>query len=71
MHLGQGAFSGLHEGDGVLRVALSLVEPADLGAQLLADREAGGVIGGAVDPEAGARGAPSTSPSRSVRTRLR
>ena len=40
----------------VLRVALGLVEAADLGAQLLADREAGGVVGGAVDPVA--RGEP-------------
>ena len=56
LHLGERAFTGLHERDGVLGVALGLVEAADLGLQLLGDREAGGVVGGAVDPEA--RGEP-------------
>ena len=45
MHLGQGTFSGLHESDGVLGIALGLVQAADLGPQLLADREAGRVVG--------------------------
>ena len=56
LHLGEGAFTGLYERDGVLAVALGLVEAADLGLQLLGDREAGSVVGGAVDPEA--RGEP-------------
>ena len=49
VHLAQRALSGLHERDGVLGVALGLAEAADLGAQLLADRQAGRVVGGAVD----------------------
>ena len=49
MHLGERTFSGLHERDRVLGVALGLAEAADLGAQLLADRETGCVVGCAVD----------------------
>src|SRR4051794_5830941 len=52
MDLGQRALGRLHEADGVLHVALSLVETVDLATQTLADREAGRVVGGAVDPEA-------------------
>ena len=53
VHLGHRALTSLHQRHRVLRVALSLVEATDLGAQLLADRQAGGVVGGAVDPVAG------------------
>src|SRR6266849_1099634 len=52
LYLGERAFTGLNERDRVLRVARSLVESTDLRMQLLADREAGGVVGGAVDAEA-------------------
>ena len=49
VHLGQGAFRRLDERDAVLRVALRLSQAADLTAHLLADREAGGVVGRTVD----------------------
>jgi len=54
LHLVHRAFRRLHQRDRVLRVPLSLGETADLGLQLLADREAGGVVGRAVDAIAGA-----------------
>src|SRR3954468_15298073 len=50
--LGQRALGRLHQRHCVLRVALSLVETADLATEALADREAGGVIGCTVDPVA-------------------
>src|SRR5262249_11641653 len=50
--LGHRAFRRLHERDSVLSVALGLVETTDLRGQLLADRQAGRVIGGTVDPVA-------------------
>ena len=53
MDLGQGAFGGLHQGDAVLGVVLGLVQAGDLGAHLLGDGEAGGVVAGAVDLVAG------------------
>ena len=53
MHLGHRTFRRLHEIDGVRRVCLSLLEAADLGAQLLGDRQACGVVGSIVDPIAG------------------
>src|SRR6185312_15599856 len=49
MNLAHGTLSGLHERDGVRSVALGLIEAADLGAQLLADRQAGRVVSRAVD----------------------
>src|SRR4051794_12378793 len=55
MDLVERAFSGLHHGDAVLKVALRLGEAADLAAHLLGDGEAGGVVGGPVDPVAGAQ----------------
>ena len=51
--LGQGALGGLHQGDAVLGVVLGLVQAGDLGAHLLGDGEAGGVVAGAVDLVAG------------------
>ena len=45
----EGTLSGLHERDGILRVALGLGETTDLSAHLLGDGEAGGVVGGTVD----------------------
>ena len=54
MDLGQRTLSRLDERDAVLGVALGLVETADLTLQLLADGEAGGVVGRTVDAEAGA-----------------
>ena len=42
--LGQGAFSGLHDGDAVLGVADADLEAADLRAQALGDGEAGSVV---------------------------
>ena len=51
--LGQGAFGGLHQGDAVLGVVLGLVQAGDLGAHLLGDGEARGVVTGAVDLVAG------------------
>ena len=48
----QRTFSGLHHRDAVLRVALGLSETVDLAGQLLADREAGGVVSCAVDAQA-------------------
>jgi hypothetical protein len=50
--LGQRALGGLDQRHRVLHVALGLLEAGDLAAETLADREAGGVIGGAVDPVA-------------------
>jgi hypothetical protein len=55
VNLVQRTFCGLHEADRVLRVALSLAQALDLATQLLADSEAGGVIGGTVDTQAGAK----------------
>ena len=52
VHLGQGAFSGLHDGDAVLGVADGDLEATDLRAQALGDREAGSVVRSAVDAEA-------------------
>ena len=49
VHLGQRTFRGLDERDAVLRVALRLSQATDLTAHLLADREAGGVVGRTVD----------------------
>ena len=51
--LGQGALGGLHQGDAVLGVVLGLVQAGDLGAHLLGDGEARGVVAGAVDLVAG------------------
>ena len=51
--LGQGALGGLHQGDAVLGVVLGLVQAGDLGAHLLGDGEARGVVTGAVDLVAG------------------
>ena len=48
--LGQRTLGRLDQRHRVLHVALSLVETADLATKTLADREAGGVIGGTVDP---------------------
>ena len=48
---GQRAFSGLDHRDAVLGVSLGLVEARDLRLQLLADGEAGRVVGGTVDAE--------------------
>ena len=45
-------FSGLQHRDAVLRVADSLLVPPNLGTHLLADAQAGGVVGSAVDAEA-------------------
>jgi hypothetical protein len=53
VHLVQRAFCRLHHGDAVERVLMSLRDAVDLGAHLLGDREAGCVVGGAVDPQAG------------------
>ena len=53
MDLGQGALGGLHQGDAVLGVVLGLVQAGDLGAHLLGDGEARGVVTGAVDLVAG------------------
>src|SRR4029453_13033899 len=50
--LGQRTLSRLHEADGVMDVALSLLEAVDLTTQTLADREAGGVVSSPVDPVA-------------------
>jgi hypothetical protein len=47
--LGKGAFGGLNEGDGVLRVGRGLVEAAELRSHLLRNGEAGVVVGGGVD----------------------
>ena len=49
VHLVEGTFRRLDQRDAVLRVALRLGEAADLGAHLLGDGEAGGVVGGTVD----------------------
>jgi hypothetical protein len=49
--LGEGTFCGLDDGDAVLGVADRDLEATDLRAQALGDREAGGVVGGAVDAE--------------------
>jgi hypothetical protein len=51
--LGQRALGRLHQADGVLHVALRLLEAVDLAAKALADGEAGGVVRRAVDPVAG------------------
>ena len=48
VHLVERALTGLHQRDGVLRVALRLRETTDLTAHLLGDGEAGGVVGGTV-----------------------
>ena len=66
VHLVQRALSRLHQRDAVLRVALGLGEAADLATQLLADRQAGGVVGRAVDAVAGldSRSIDLLSPSR-------
>ena len=50
---GQGTLSGLHQGDTVLGVVLSLVQASDLGAHLLGNRQTSGVVTGAVDLVAG------------------
>jgi hypothetical protein len=49
----QRAFRRLHQRDGVLRVALSLGEAADLTTKLLADGESGRVVCCSIDPVAG------------------
>ena len=49
----EGAFRRLDQRHAVLRVALSLGEATDLGAHLLGDGQAGGVVGRAVDAVAG------------------
>ena len=48
-----GAFSGLYQGDAVLGVLLGGLQAGDLGAHLLGNGQAGGVIAGAVDLVAG------------------
>ena len=53
VHLVVGAFCGLDERDAVHRVALCLVGAVDLRGHLLGDGQAGGVVGGAVDAQAG------------------
>src|SRR3954469_2672309 len=50
----QRTLSRLHEADAVLSVALGLSQAANLTTQLLADREAGGVVRRTVDAVAGA-----------------
>jgi len=49
VHLTQRAFSGLNHGDAVLAVSRALLQAADERPHLLADRQAGRVIGGPVD----------------------
>ena len=49
----EGAFRRLDQRHAVLRVALGLGEATDLGAHLLGDGQAGGVVGRAVDAVAG------------------
>src|SRR4051812_44290154 len=51
----EGTLSRLDERDAVLGVALRLIDAADLRTHLLADREAGRVIGGTVDAVAGGK----------------
>ncbi len=53
VRFGQRAFSRLDERDAVLGVFRSHVEAADLAAHFFRNRQAGGVVTGAVDPEAG------------------
>src|SRR4051794_11094286 len=55
MDLVERSFRGLHHGDAVLEVALRLGEAANLAAHLLGDGETCGVVGGPVDPVAGAQ----------------
>src|SRR5690606_13162885 len=54
-HLVQGAFTGLHQGDAVGRVAAGLLQGPDVGLQALADGQAGGVVAGAVDAQTAAQ----------------
>ena len=51
--LAQGAFSGLRQGDAVVGIAGSLRQAADLGREAFGNREAGGIVLGAVDAQAG------------------
>jgi len=53
VNLGQRACGGLDERHRVAGIPLGLAETADLTAELLRDRKAGGIAGGAVDPETG------------------
>ena len=53
VHGVEGALCGLHEADAVSGIQLRLGEATDLAAHALRDGEAGGVVGGAVDPVAG------------------
>ncbi len=53
VHSAERAVCDLHHRDAVLRVARGDVHAPDLGAHLLADREARRVIGGAVDAQTG------------------
>src|SRR3954463_358142 len=53
VRLGERTFSGLHDRDAVLGVADGDLEATDLRAQALGDGEAGRVVGGTVDAEAG------------------
>src|SRR5919112_280039 len=55
VNLAERTLRSLHEADRVLRVALSLRQTADLATQLLADRQAGSVVGRTVDARAGAQ----------------
>ena len=49
MNFGQGAFSGLHQGDAVLGILLSGLQAGDLSTHLLGDSQTSSVVAGAVD----------------------
>ncbi|MDT4856252.1 hypothetical protein FQZ97_906380 [compost metagenome] len=54
-HLAEGALGGLQHGDGVAGVAHGHVHATGLGVEAGGDLQAGGVVGGGVDAQAGAQ----------------
>src|SRR5690606_32080954 len=64
--LAQRAFGGLRQRDAVVGVAGSLVQAADLRGHALGDRQAGGVVLGAVDAQTGGQAL-----DRGIQRRLR
>ena len=66
MYFGQCAFSGLHEGDTVLRVLLSSFQTGDLSTHLLGNRQASRVVASAVDLVTGRQLLEILGQSRSV-----
>ena len=66
MYFGQCTFSGLNEGDTVLRVLLSGFQTGDLGTHLLRNRQTSRIVASAIDLVAGRQLLEVLGQSRSV-----